>query len=129
KFKPNTDVSITLTKGALTLSTITPDPLCAGGSYRLAFPVADNGPSKLVLIASGRAELSLELLADPLSLAGCSLPASPAKTTLTVAGNVGPEGLVKLAISGTVAGIPIAPDVTGTVTMNLLVKVDLSGRA
>ena len=48
---------------------------------------------------------------------------------MTVSGKVGPKGLVEFPISGTVAGVPIAPDVVGTVTMNLVVKIDLSGKA
>ena len=80
-FKPNTDVSIKLETGSLTLDTISPDPLCSGGSYKLNFGIDASGPSNLVLQASGSGVLTLELLADPLSLAGCSAPATPGKTT------------------------------------------------
>ena len=127
RFRPNTDISISAMTGALSLSSITPDPLCTGATYSLVLPLAQGGPSKMLLRASGHAELSLELAADPLSLAGCAAPASPGRSALTIARQVTPQGLVRLPISGAIGGVPIAPDVAATVTVNLLVNVDLSG--
>ena len=129
RFRPNTDINIDSMTGKLLLSAISPDSLCAGGVYKLEFGLAQGGPSKMVLQASGNSTLLLELLADPASVAGCAAPAAPGKTSVTLTGKVGPEGLVRHAISGAVAGVQIAPGVTATVTLNLLVNVDLSGKA
>jgi hypothetical protein len=128
EFRPNTDIEVSAMTGALFLSSISPDPLCAGPTYRVELGLAQRGPSKMLLRASGDAELSLELLADPLSLAGCAAPAAPGKSTLTLSGKVTADGLVRLPISGTIPGVQIAPDLQATVTLNLVVGVDLSGR-
>jgi hypothetical protein len=128
KFRPNTDIVISSLTGSLSLPAISPDPLCAAGSYTLDLALAQSTASKLLLKASGDATFSLEVLADPLSVAGCAAPATPGQTALTFTGKVGPEGLVRLPISGVVSGVPIAPDVAATVTLNLFISVDLSGR-
>ena len=79
------------------------------------------------LKASGDASLSLTLGVSPPALAGCANP--PAGTTpLTLTGKAGPTGLVRLALSGSGGTVTVADGVTATVTANLFVRVDLSGR-
>jgi len=128
-FTPNTNIDISSMTGAMYLTSISPDALCAGPTYRVELGLAQGGPSKMLLEASGNSVLSLELLADPLSLAGCAAPAAPGKSTLTLAGRVNPpDGLIRLPLSGTIKDVQIAAGLPATVTLNLLVKVDLSGR-
>jgi len=127
-FRPNTDIDVASMTGAMYLTSISPDALCAGSTYKVELGLAQGGPSKMRLEASGNSVLSLELLADPLSLAGCAAPAAPARSTLTLSGRVGPDGLLRLPLSGTIKDVQIAPGLQATVTLNLLVNVDLSGR-
>ena len=86
------------------------------------------GPSSLLLKASGEGILTLALAADRLSLAGCPAPAAPVPTTVVLTGQVTPDGLLKLPISGAVTGVPIADGVTADVTVGLVLNVDLSGK-
>ncbi len=126
-FKPNSDLGITSLSGPLFLRSIVPDPLCAGASYTSELGVAPGAAGPMTLKASGGVTFPLTLTVAPQALAGCGAP--PAGTTpLSLSGRVGPAGLVSLALTGSVTGVPIADGVTATVTANLLVKIDLSGR-
>jgi hypothetical protein len=130
EFRPNTDLDIGSITGAMYLTSIMPDSLCAGSAYQVQLGLAPTGLSKMHLEASGNAVLTLELLAEPLSLAGCAAPANPTLVTrVTLSGRVTPDGLVKLPLNSTIQDVPIAPGLSATVTLNLLVKVDLSGGA
>ena len=127
RFNPNTDISVVSMAGDFFLRTFQADAICAG-TVTTYLPLTTGGPSNLVLKASGDGIWTLALAVDPLSLAGCPAPAAPATTTVTLTGHVTPVGLLKLPLSGSVTGVPIATGVTATVTVNLLLNVDLSGK-
>ena len=128
-FRPNTDIQVVSLTGALRVSSLRIDPLCAGtGPFTTEFPVVPGGPSNLLLKASGEGTLTVALAADRLSLAGCAAPATPSPTTLVLTGKVNADGLLKFPISGAVTGVPIADGVTADVTVGLVLNVDLSGK-
>lgn len=114
------DTQGTLTGGALQLSEVVPDPLCAGDRYQPEFPLSSGSSSTLVSLASGEVKLQLSLAADPLSLAACATPAAPGVTTITLTGQRSKtDQFQPFALTGSVPGVPIGPGVTGTVTLNL----------
>lgn len=120
KARFGTDLQATLSSGALQLSEIVPDPLCAGDRYLPEFALAPAPPSTLVSLANGQVTVSLSLVADPLSLAGCAAPAAPGTTTITLTGQRSTTDQLQLfPLTGTVSGVPIAPGVTGNVALNL----------
>lgn len=121
------DVAIGQLGGELALPVIEPDAACAGPRYRSVFPVGRD--AGLVLRQSGEAVMTLPLDGDPAALAGCTEPSAPGRTVLTLTGRAGDGGLSRLAVSGTLPGVTLAPGVTGDVTVDLLLSVDLSGRA
>jgi hypothetical protein len=126
-FRPNTDINVGSMVGGLFLRTLQTDTIC-GGTFATELPLTPKGgSSNLVLKASGEGIWTLALAVDALSLAGCAAPAAPATTTLTLTGKVTPDGLVKFPLTGSVTGVLVASAVTGTVTVSLLVNVDLSG--
>ncbi len=126
-FQPNSDISVVSMAGDFFLRTFQADAICAG-TVSTYLPLPTGGPSNLMLKTSGDGIWTLALAVDPLSLAGCPAPAAPATTTVTLTGHVTPVGLLKLPLSGSVTGVPIATGVTATVTVNLLLNVDLSGK-
>lgn len=127
-FRPNTDVPVGTMVGGLFLKTLQTDAICGGGTFATELPLTPKGgPSNMLLKASGEAIWTVQFAADPLSLAGCAAPASPAPVTVTLSGKVTSDGLLRLPLTGSVPNVPIATGVTATVTFNLLVNVDLSG--
>lgn len=126
-FRPATDIVVGTLSGGLWMRSLAVDPLCAGAPIVTEFPVAAGSASQLLLKAGGEATLTLVLKAGAVSLAGCTDGAA-ATTPLTLAGKVTDDGLVKLPLTGSVDGVTIAPGVGATVTVSLLLGVDLSGR-
>lgn len=124
-FRPNLDVAVGSMTGALRLSSLRIDPLCAGtGPFPTQFPVVAGGPSNLLLKASGEDVLTLALAVDRLSLAGCAAPATPSPATVVLTGKVTKENsLANLPMSGSVPGVPIADGVTADVTVGLVLNV------
>lgn len=123
----NTDIKAASFTGGLILKSLVPDAVCTG-TYATDLSVVPGGASNLVLLQDGTGTLTLQLVADPVSLAGCAAPATPQPTTVVLTGKVGTGGLGALSLTGTIPGVPIFASVTGDVTMNLLVNVDLSGK-
>lgn len=122
----NTDIRAAAFTGGLVLKSLVPDAVCTG-TYATDLSVVSGGSSSLVLPQDGNITLTLQLVADPVSLAGCAAPATPQPTTVVLTGKVGSGGLGALALTGTIADVPIFAAVTAEVTVNLLVNVDLSG--
>ena len=126
KFKPHTDLEPKSLTGQLWLRTVSPDALCAGSLYASELGVPPSAPASMMLRTSGEASMALTLGVAPAALAGCASP-PPGTTPLALSGKIGAQGLVRLGLSGSVTGVPISDGVTATVTMNLLVRLDLSG--
>lgn len=127
RFAPNQDIGVgTLTGGFWTRS-LQVDALCAAAPIVTDFPVVPTAASQLLLKASGDATLTLALKADAASLAGCA-SGGAGPTALTLTGKTTPDGLLKLPLAGSIGGVTIAPGVVATVTFNLLVNIDLSGK-
>lgn len=120
------DIAIAQVSGDLSFPVLEPDVQCSGPRYRTSF--APWREASLVMRQSGDVTFTLPLDLDPASLAGCNEPSAPGRTALTLTGKVGDGGLSKLAVSGTLPGVTLAPGVTGDVTVSLLLNVDLSGR-
>jgi hypothetical protein len=124
--RPERDISIGALSGGLWVRSLQVDQVCAGAPVLTDYPAMGDDASKLLLAASGEAKLTLALRADPISLAGCA--GGAAATTLTLTGRVTPDGLAKLPLTGSIEGVTIAPGVTATVAISLLLNVDLSGK-
>ena len=127
RFKPNTDIRITNTNGVVTPTAFAADPLCPGESPLATIDTV--APSKMVLFASGVATFDLTLNASATQVFGCGPSGAPAgTTTLPLTGKVGPKGLLELALSGAITGVPLPGGSTGGLAANLIVNVDLSGK-
>ena len=98
------------------------------GALTVADPDSLNLTNATVKITGGTFAGDGDVLAANVS--GTSITASynAGAETLTLTGHVTPVGLLKLPLSGSVTGVPIATGVTATVTVNLLLNVDLSGK-
>lgn len=127
KFTPGSDIALGTLTGGLWMRMLQVDSLCSGAGVATDFPVVAAAASQLLLEASGDATLTLALKADAASLAGCA-SGGAGPTALTLTGKVTPDGLLKLPLTGSISGVAIAPGVTATVTLNLLVNVDFSGK-
>ena len=126
RFKPNTDIQITNSKGIVTPTAFAADPLCPGESPLSSIDTV--GPSSMVLRASGAATFDLTLGAAPPQVFGCGPAGAPAgTTTIPLTGKAGPKGLLELTLSGAVTGIPLPGGSTGGLAASLLVNVDLTG--
>ncbi len=126
-FKPNTDVTTENITGALTPVLFGADPLCPG----VAPPTSIDsvGSSKLTLLASGQAQFDLVLNDAPSQIFGCGPGGAPTgTTTIPLAGKVGPDGLLKLNVTGSVGDIALPNGSTGGLAANLVLNVDLSGK-
>jgi hypothetical protein len=128
RFKPNTDIQITNSTGVVTLTAFAADPLCQGESPLASIDTV--APSKMVLFASGAATFDLTLNASASQVFGCGPSGAPAgTTTLPLTGKVGPKGLLELALSGAITGVPLPGGSTGGLAANLIINVDLSGKS
>jgi len=128
RFAPNADIAVSTLTGGLWVRSLQVDTLCAGAGVVTDFPVVPARASQLLLKASGDATFTLALKADAASLAGCA-SAGAGPTAFTLTGKTTADGLLKLPLTGSIGGVTIAPGVVATVTFNLLVNVDLSGKS
>ena len=85
--------------------------------------------SKMTLLASGQAQFDLVLNDSASQIFGCGPAGAPtATTTLPLSGKVGPDGLLKLNITGSVGAIDLPGGSQGGLAANLVLNVDLSGK-
>jgi hypothetical protein len=127
RFKPNTDIQVTNSKGIVTPTAFATDPLCPGESPLASIDTV--APSSMVLMASGVATFDLTLNAAPSQVFGCGPAGAPAgTTTIPLTGKVDKNGLLALPLSGSVTGIPLPGGSTGGLAASLVVTVDLSGK-
>ena len=132
-FRPNTDITTSITAGALTLTGLPADSQCTpdGAAEPRAFPVADGAGSSATLHASGHVDLTLVVRRDLFSFTGC-LPAALTPTTgatsLTLSGQVGSGGLSSLTLTGNAGPLALAGVGDATVALKLVVSIDLSGK-
>ncbi len=142
KFKPLTDLQLTLTRGSINATSLPADPACtsAGRQYpaQLGLATAPEPYTKstllsrqtMTLLDAGRASLGLTLDQDHVAaLTGCkSAGGDAASYPLAFAGNVGPTGLVRLSISGGTDGLKLSDGATASVVFTLVLNIDLSGK-
>jgi hypothetical protein len=129
RYRPNTDLLIDLSQGALSLTSLPADPLCtpAGAAYPATTAVSGLH-SSMTLDKDAIAYLTLLLEGDPLGLTGCQGQPGAASLPVSVAGRIGPTGLVRLELRGTHAGITLSDGAQAELLLTLVVNVDLSGR-
>lgn len=108
---------------SLTMPVIEPDTACAGPRYRAVFGVGRD--ASLLIRKTGEVTFTLPLEADPASLAGCNEPSASGRTLLTLSGAI-QDGLSRIATSGTLTGVTIAPGVTADLIVNLVLRVDIN---
>lgn len=114
--------------GTLLAGATDADPLCPGSSPTPVFGVAP--ATTLTLDTDGTAAFSLALFGRPFQLFGCG-GAAPFGDTTTIALTgkaVPPAGFTRVALTGSIGGIPLPGGSTGGLAANLLLNVDLSGR-
>lgn len=142
RFKPRTDIQITLTRGSVSATSLPTDPACASAGRQYPTPLglvttpAPYSKSTLLfrqtmtVLASGRASLGLTLDQDHVAaLTGCKSAGSDTKSyALGFAGDVGPTGLVRLTISGGTDGLKLSDGATASVVFTLVLNIDLSGK-
>ena len=127
RFKPNTDIDVGDVSGALTPILFGADPLCPGVTPPAS--IDSVATSKMTLFASGQAQMDLVLNDAPAQVFGCGPAGAPTgTTTIPLAGKVGPDGLLKLTISGNVGAIDLPGGSQGGLAANLVLNVDLSGK-
>ena len=146
KFRPNTDIQITLTRGSISATSLPGDPACtpAGRQYPSAIglyvtPVYPGtlkptetllSGQTMTLLASGSGSLVLTLDQDYVAaLTGCkSAGGDAASFPVGFAGQVGPTGLVQFTITGGTDGLKLSDGATASVVFTLVLKIDLSGK-
>ena len=103
RYDPSQDLEIGTIRGALWLRSVQPDPICAGTAYQAEMPVAQGGASGMLLTTRNDVPiaLTLELAADPISLAGCATPIGGGMTRMSLTGARDANGLGALPLSGT----------------------------
>ena len=127
RFRPNTNIEITNSKGIVAPTAFAADPLCPGASPLASIDLVS--PSKMVLFASGVATLDLTLNAATSQVFGCGPAGAPTgTTTFALTGKAGPHGLLDLPLSGAVTDIPLPGGSTGGLAASLVVNVDLTGK-
>jgi len=127
RFKPNTDIVVSNFSGALTPFLFGADPLCPGVTPPTS--IDSVASSQMTLLASGQAQLNLVLSDAPSQVFGCGPAGAPTgTTTIPLAGKVGPDGLLKLNITGSVGAIDLPGGSQGGLAANLVLNVDLSGK-
>ena len=126
-FKPNTDIVVSDFSGAITPVLFGADPLCPGVSPPTS--IDSVAGSKMTLFASGQAQFDLVLNDAPSQIFGCGPAGAPTgTTTIPLSGKVGPDGLLKLGVTGSVSGIELPGGSQGGLAANLVLNVDLSGK-
>ncbi len=128
RFVPNSDLAISLTRGSITVGALAGDPLCTSNGRTYPTSVGVVGISSLTLFASGVGYLSLIPADDLLAVAGCQGPAPPAPRPVALVGKVGPTGLVRFAMSGSVGDLRLSEGVDATASLTLVIRIDLSGK-
>lgn len=126
-FRPYTNIDVGTLSGGFWLRSLQVDSICSGSGIVTDYPVVPAAASQLLLKASGEATFTLALKPDAASLAGCA-SAGAGPTALTLTGKTTADGLVKLPLTGSISGVTIGPGALATLTFNLLLNVDLSGR-
>jgi len=126
-FKPNTDIVVSDFSGALTPILFGADPLCPGVTPPTS--IDSVAGSKMTLFASGQAQMDLILNDAPSQIFGCGPAGAPSgTTTIPLVGRVGPDGLLKLSIAGSVSGVELPGGSQGGLAASLVLNVDLSGK-
>lgn len=136
KFKPNTDLQLTLTSGSISLAALPPDPLCtaSGRAYPTSIALPPESSSEgsytslLTLTAPGSGYMTLVLGEDPLALTGCQGPAPVATRPIALVGKAGPTGLVNFTMTGSLGGVTLSDGAVATLSFTFVVKIDLSGK-
>jgi hypothetical protein len=128
--KLNSPDTAALAAGSLVLSGLPGDPLCTadGAAEPREFPIAEGAGSSMTLQTDGHVDLTLVVRRDLFAFTGC-LPAVLTPTTgatrLALAGDVGPGGLLALRLSGSAGPLALAGVGDATVTLRLVLRVDL----
>ena len=125
KFVLNSDFFIALTAGSLRFLNLATDPLCAGTTYTLGFPLAPALGSVTEFRRDGTTSMHISLNASTRSLAGCAgEPTGTASFELT--GTLGEKKLADLRLSGDlIDNALIADGVKATITADLHFKIDV----
>lgn len=126
KLGSSSDIEFELTSGALSLESLEADPLC---------PPSDRGhPLLLSLASSGtratlrgaRFEMSLALAEDPSAVTSCAGASSPGPAWAMKLSGRSSSGLERIEASGTFEGARLADGASVSITLNLVLGVDLS---
>lgn len=127
-FRPLSDLRHEDITGTLTVAGLPPDPLCRYNARPTTTSFDSVRATSLVLMASGAGYLTLVPSEDLLGVIGCEGVPPAAARALVLTGKVGPAGLVEFRMSGNIGDVQLSDGALATISLALVVKIDLSGK-